>query len=195
MDEALNQMTQEALDLGAEYILLIDDDTQPPPSVINDLMRVLETSDDSVMACGGIYTTRFDPPEPVVYMGWSEGAFWNWKVGDIFPCWAVGNGCLMIRMKIFQMMPRPWFKTIKTMDEVAQYPDLFPPNDFPIKSVCVSPDLFFFKRLEQMGFKCLAHGGVLPIHHGADGKKYWLPKNTPPTQGVVLNGVEFGWVK
>ena len=66
-------MSEQALAMGAEYILTIDDDTQPPPSVVLELMRVLETSDDSVMACGGIYTTRNDPPEPIVYMGWNQG--------------------------------------------------------------------------------------------------------------------------
>jgi hypothetical protein len=196
-DQALNEMTEEALKVGADYILTIDDDTQPPPSVILELMRVLETSDESIMACGGIYTTKSDPPEPIVYMGLSQGAYWNWKMGDIFPCWAVGNGCLMIRTKLFEMMPKPWYKWLHTRAELEQFPDLF--ADLIAgdpQEVDISPDIFFFTRLAQMGFKVLAHGGVLPIHHDVEkGKSYWMPANTPPTQGVTFNGQPFGWTK
>lgn len=194
-DVALNEMCEEALRIGAEYILTIDDDTQPPPSVILDLMHVLETSDESVMACGGIYTTKTVPPEPIVYMGLGQGAYWNWKLGDVFPCWAVGNGCLMVRTKLFEMMPRPWYKYLHTPEDMMQFPDLFPeileghPSD-----VEVSPDVFFFKRLEQMGFKVMAHGGVLPVHWDVTtNKAYWLPKDTPPTRGISVNGKEYGW--
>jgi hypothetical protein len=194
-DVALNEMTEEALNLGAEYILTIDDDTQPPPSVILDLIRVLETSDDSVMACGGIYTTKTNPPEPIVYMEHGQGSFWNWKMGDVFQCWGVGNGCLMIRTKLFQMMPRPWYKSLNTPDELKEFADLFPQVlETTPRSASISPDIFFFTRLRQMGFKVMAHGGVLPIHWDVKtNTPYWLPKGTPPTQGIMLDGKEFGW--
>ncbi len=194
-DVALNEMSEEALSIGAEYILTLDDDTQPPPGVILELLRVLETSDDSVMACGGIYTTKTNPPEPVVYMGFGQGAYWNWKLGDIFPCWAVGNGCLMVKTKLFEMMPRPWYKYLHTVDDMLQFPDLFAEmlaND--PQEVEISPDVFFFTRLAQMGFKVLAHGGVLPVHHDVTtGNAYWMPKDSPPTRGVSFNGQAFGW--
>jgi glycosyltransferase involved in cell wall biosynthesis len=196
-DVALNEMSEEAVDLGADYILTIDDDTQPPPSVIAELMRVLETSDESVMACGGIYTTKNIPPEPLVYMGFGQGPYWNWRLGEIFPCWAVGNGCLMVRTKLFGMMPRPWYRWIRSVDEAKEFPELFlgiladNPSDIEI-----SPDIFFFMRLEQMGFKVLAHGGVLPVHWDVEsGKSYWMPANSPPTEGVKFNGQTFGWTE
>ena len=193
-DQALNEMSEEAVRVGAEYILTIDDDTQPPPAVILELMRVLESSDESVMACGGIYTTKSIPPEPIVYMERNQGAFWNWKMGDIFPCFAVGNGCLMVKTKLFQMMSRPWYKSIETIEEFKKYADLFPEALENPQEVSITPDIFFFTKLASMGFKVLAHGGVLPIHHDVDtGKSYWLPKNTPPTQGVTYGGREFGW--
>lgn len=193
--DALQDMAEEALRLGAEFALFLDDDTQPPPSVILDLMRVLETSDEDVMACGGIYTTKTVPPEPIVYMGPGEGAYWNWKMGDVFPCWAVGNGCLMVRTKIFEKMSKPWFKDLFTYEQVAEHPDVFPEivgNGPAI--VSISPDIFFFTKLAQLGYKVLAHGGVLPIHWGVDGKPYWLPQGIGPTKGVTFDGKPFGWI-
>jgi hypothetical protein len=192
LDEAQTSMVEQALELGSEYILFIEDDTAPPPGVIIELSRVLETADESFMACGGIYTTRCDPPEPIVYMGPGQGSYWNWKMGDIFPCWAVGFGCLMLKTKIFRMMPKPWFKTLSNIEQVREYPELFPIEESS-KNSGVSGDMFFYTKLAQMGFKVLAHGGVLPIHWSPDNKSYWLPANFGPTDGVIYEGKPFGW--
>jgi hypothetical protein len=157
-------------------------------------MRVLDSSDDSIMACGGIYTTRTDPPEPIVYMARGQGAYWNWKMGDIFPCWGLGNGCLMVRTKIFGMMSKPWYRDIRTIEDLRQYPELFPEAQTHNGRVSISPDIFFFTKLEQMGFKCMAHGGVLPIHWDVEkNQAYWLPADTPPTKNVLFDGKPFGW--
>lgn len=195
LEVAQTDMVQDALDCGAKYILFIEDDTIPPPGTVMELGRVLDTSDDDVMTCGGIYTTRTDPPEPILYMGPGLGAHWNWRLGDIFPCWAMGMGCTMIKMELFRRMPKPWFKEIKTIEEAMQFPDLFPEaQNNPRAKIGVSTDLFFFTKLNKMGFKAMAHGGVLPIHWDIPKNRgYWLPKDTPPTKGVLCNGEEFGW--
>lgn len=197
LEKAQTEMVEEALGMGAKYILFIEDDTIPPPATIIELGRILDTSDDSVMTCGGIYTTRQSPPEPIVYMGPLQGAFWNWRLGDIFECWATGMGCTMIKLEVFKKMEKPWFKELKTMEEVRQYPDLFPEsiNDVsPNNKGGITSDLFFFTKLRKMGFKALAHGGVLPIHWDVEKNTgYWLPKGMPPTKGVFVNGKEFGW--
>lgn len=192
-DEALNDMTEEALASGAEYILSIDDDTQLPQTAILALSSALENSEKSVMACGGIYTTKTNPPEPIVYKEKGQGAYWDWKIGDVFPCFALGNGCLMVRSQIFREMPRPWYKYIKSVDELAEHAEWFPSyHESNPRMVSISPDIFFFTKLEKMGYKALAHGGVLPIHW--DGRKsFWMPANTKPTDGVLLNGKTFGW--
>lgn len=193
LDDAMNSMTEDAISKGCEFIWYVDDDTQPPPDTIIKLLSALEQNQDA-MACGGIYTTKRNPPEPLVYKERGAGAYWNWKMGDVFPCWAVGNGCLMVRAEVFRHMPKPWWKWINTIDELMQFTDIFPDAEkHRPASVSISPDIFFFSRLEQLGFKALAHGGVLPIHHAPDGKAYWLPKGSYPTQGVIINGEEYGW--
>jgi hypothetical protein len=195
LEQAQTELVEEALKMDAQYILFIEDDTVPPPGTIPELTRVLDTSDESVMSCGGIYTTRNDPPEPIVYMKAGEGPHWNWRIGEIFECWSMGMGCTMIRMDLFRMMPKPWFKEIKTREELAEFPDIFPEQiDKTVQKVGVSTDFFFFRKLHYMGFKALAHGGVLPVHWDIPtNKAYWLPKGSPPTKGVSFNGVEYGW--
>jgi len=194
LEDAQTSMVEQALEMGAKYILFIEDDTAPPPDTIGELGRILDLSDDSVMACGGIYTTRCKPPEPLVYTAPGEGCHWNWRLGDIFPCLWMGFGCQMLKMKIFEMMPKPWFRELKTWQELAEYPELFP--ELPGKSdrTGVSTDFFFFTKLRHMGFKVLAHGGVLPVHWDIETQTgYWLPKDSPPVRGVKFNGKEYGW--
>ena len=195
LEIAQTEMVEEALKVNAQYVLFIEDDTIPPPGILLELSRVLDTSDPSIMVCGGIYTTRTNPPEPIVYMGPGQGAYWNWKLGQIFECWACGMGATMIRTEIFKMMPKPWFKELKSMEEVREFPDLFPTEGItPGQKGGVSTDMFFYSKLAHMGFKVLAHGGVLPIHWDVEKNVgYWLPKDTPPTRGVMVNGKEFGW--
>jgi hypothetical protein len=193
LEDAQTSMAEQALGMGAQYILFIEDDTAPPPGVIGELGRVLDTSDDSVMACGGIYTTRCDPPEPIVYMGPGQGAHWKWKLGDIFPCHAVGFGCVMLKTEIFKLMPKPWFKELKTIEEVREYQELFEVEDDQRRGG-VSTDMFFYAKLAHMGFKVLAHGGVLPVHWDVEKQVgYWLPKGSYPVEGVCFNGQEYGW--
>jgi len=92
-------------------------------------------------------------------------------------------------------MPKPWFVEIKTREQVMEFPELFPESiDKHIQEVRVSTDQFFFKKLDYMGFKALAHGGVLCVHWDMKtNTAYWLPKDTPPTRGVKVNGKEYGW--
>lgn len=191
LEDAQNNMAERALEMGAEYILFIEDDTAPPPGTICELGRVLEQADEEVMVCGGIYTTRTPSPEPIVYMGPGQGSYWAWKAGDVFKCFACGMGCTMIRTKIFQMMPKPWFKELRTYEDVLQYPELFP-NVKPSTQCGVSTDFFFYSKLKAMGFKAMAHGGVLPVHY--DGQTgYWLPKKSYPVKELSFEGKEYGW--
>lgn len=197
LEQAQTEMVDRALGIGAQYILFIEDDTIPPPGVLLELTRVLETAGEEVMVVGGVYTTRTNPPEPILYMGPGEGTYWDWKVGQIFPCWGVGMGCTLLKLKLFQMMPKPWFKELKTLEEIREFPELFPEalEEYkPGRKAGVSTDMFFYTRLAQMGFKVLAHGGVLPVHWDvATNQGYWLPKGMPPTEGVTMNGEPFGW--
>jgi hypothetical protein len=204
IDKAQTEMAEWALEQGAEYILYIEDDTIPPPGVVGELGRILDNSPESVMVCGGIYTTRANPPEPIVYMGPGEGSYWKWKIGDVFPCWAIGFGCTMVRVKIFELMPKPWFKVCTDLQQLIEFPELFPEivelfpelmdNKVPRRGVGISSDLFFFTKLRNMGFTVLAHGGVLPVHYDVEKNRgYWIPKGSLPTQGVVIEGKEYGW--
>jgi hypothetical protein len=190
LEDAQTSMAEQALDLGAEYVLFIEDDTQPPPHTIMALGSTLEQADADVMACGGIYTTRVPSPEPIVYMAAGQGAYWNWKIGQVFPCWSVGFGCMMLKTEIFKHMPKPWFKNCDTYEEISEFPELFPEIiEAKPKRCGVTTDLFFCTKLNKMGYRVLAHGGVLPVHWDVEKNLgYWLPKGCYPIKDTAYEG-------
>ena len=194
LEDAQTHLAEEAIRMKAKYILFIEDDTAPPPETIMELGRILDNSDESVMACGGIYTTRAKPPEPMVYINPGEGCFWNWKLGDVFECNYMGFGCMMLKVKVFELMPRPWFKEIRNSDDLKLYPELFPEEMVRRAGSRMSTDFFFFSKLKDLGLKLLAHGGVLPVHWDVETQTpYWLPKGSPPVKDILVNGKEYGW--
>ena len=178
--QARNELCQLAIK-EAEYILFLDDDTVSPISTVNHLVTVLDQADEDVIACGGIYTTKTPPPAPLVFKERHGGSFYRWQYGDVFPCFGLGAGCLMIRTSALEKLPQPWFRDIATKDEVGE--DLFLFEGSPPENIGVfwmTDDMYFCTKAEDHGFKILAHGGVLPVHYQQDGQAYVMPENSLP---------------
>jgi Methyltransferase domain len=191
MDEAYNALAEQSIALGAEFTLFLDDDTEIPPNTLPELMKVLDTSHSDVMACGGIYTTREHPIVPLVFQGLGQGSFWKWKAGEVFPCYAVGSGAMMVRNEVFSKLSKPWFKDIQTVDEIEQYRDVFSFEE--LASARISVDIFFCQKLAKAGYKVLAHGGILPIHWGPDNNPYYLPADSYPMRIAKAHRIQ-GWM-
>lgn len=168
IDEAREEAVEQALKYNCKYLWFVDDDTVPPIDAARKLMYVLDQEDakgSNIKVCGGIYCIKQDPPQPLVFMGPGEGAYWKWKIGDVFPCWGLGTGCMMIRTDVFREIPKPWFVT--TSDINMQQTD----------------DLYFCDKLKAAGLGVMAHGGVLCSHWDVvNGLIYTLPKDSYPMQ-------------
>lgn len=185
-DVARNTLAKKAVASGAEYMLFLDDDTAPPPNTITALMAHLDTSDEDVAVCGGIYTTKSDPVEPLVYKGPGMGPFWRWKFGEVFPCWGIGTGCMMIRLSSLSKIPEPWFRDIPTAKDVDDSVKNLYDGDLT-ETFCMGDDLYFCNKLAQAGLKVHAHGGVLPVHWDQEGKGFVLPYGSYPLKDVPLD--------
>lgn len=177
-------LVKSAQEMGAKYLFFIDDDTMPPHDAVKKLYMALETADDDIAACGGIYTNKQLPSEPLVYMEENSGPHWKWKVGDIFPCWGVATGCMMIRMSVFKNLPEPWFRDIASLEEIGDDPLITIPDC--AKGFYLTDDIYFCMRLAKAGYRMLAHGGVLPVHWNQEGKPFTLPLNSYPFQGMTF---------
>ncbi len=168
IDNARERIVEEALKVNSRYIWFIDDDTVPPIDAARKLMYVLdqeEAKGSDVMVCGGVYCVKQDPPQPLVFMSPNAGPHWKWRAGDVFECWGLGTGCMMIRAEIFKHLEKPWFKTTS---EVG-----FTETD----------DLYFCSKVAKAGFKIMCHGGVLCRHWDMkNGLIYTLPKKSYPME-------------
>jgi GT2 family glycosyltransferase len=158
--EARNKIVEEALLLNTRYIWFVDSDTCPPKNAIGALKYIMEQADEDVVAVGGIYCTKTEIPEPLVFRGTNQGAFWRWKVGETFEVDAIGTGCLLIKTDVFRDLPAPWFKT----DDVRGETD----------------DMYFCRKVRESGKRILAAGSVICDHLDPEGKVYTLPADSYP---------------
>jgi hypothetical protein len=163
---------EQAMEAGVKYLWFLDDDTVPPQDAARHMMSVFKEHPKAAVV-GGIYTTRASPPEPIVYSTQGAGAFWDWKAGEVFKCWGLGTGCMMIDLDVFRHLDKPWFLTQHEAD------------------LRVSDDLHFCELVNQAGFEVWAHGGVLCHHYDLErGVVYMLPRNSKPYQQRLENTTE-----
>lgn len=169
VDKAREYCAEEAIRVGAKYLWFVDDDTIPPPNTLRRLVTVLENYTE-IGAIGGVYVTKSDPTQPVVFRGSGLGSFWQWKYGDIFEVTSMGAGCLLIKTEVFEKIPKPWFTFIdKPSDDPANPGQL------------TSEDVHFCNVARDAGYLIFAHGGILCDHYDINtGITYQLPADSYP---------------
>lgn len=179
--EARNDIVRHALKMKAKYIWFVDDDTAPPKEAARHLMFVLEQADEDVMVGGGIYCAKTHPTEPVVYRGNGQGAFWKWRVGEVFECTGLGTGCMMIKTEVFKHLEEPWFKTVQEFPEEMQLSD-----GTPVQSIQQTDDLYFCDKVIAAGFRIVADGAIQCIHWDVKtGTPYMLPEDSYPVRNAI----------
>jgi hypothetical protein len=176
--ENREKLVERALELDCTHLFFIDDDTIIPHYGIQKLHYALENNPDA-MICGGIYTTKTVPPEPMVYKTQGAGGYWRWKEGEVFECDGIATGAMLIKTEVFKHLERPWFKEGLEAPE-HQTTLLTSGKEVPIVRDYYTDDMYFCYKVRQAGHKILAHGGVLPVHLGQDGTVYSLPADSYP---------------
>lgn len=169
VDQARCVLAEKALEIGAKYLWFVDDDTIPPPNTLQRLVTILENYPE-IKVIGGVYVTKADVPQPVIFRGEGLGSFWHWKKGDVFEVSSMGAGCMLISTDVFKDCAKPWFEFIDV-----------PSNDPAIPGIKVSEDVSFCKKVRAAGHLVYAHGGILCEHFDCTtGKTYSLPPESYP---------------
>jgi hypothetical protein len=176
-DTQREMLAEKAIALGADYMMCFDDDTVPPAHAIQSLWYVL-TQNPKAAICGGIYCTKTELPMPIVYKKMGDGPYWDWTLGDVFPCEGLGTGCMMVRLSALKSIPKPWFQDSSTC-EPGKIEDL-DGTQVTVVSEEHTDDMFLCEKVLKAGFTILAHGGVLPTHVDGEGKPYYLPNDSLP---------------
>lgn len=112
---ARERLAESALEMGADYLFMIDDDMLAP----YDLFYKLVANNKDI--CAALAFTRNPDHLPVVYetvQGWDHsvnGGYGftryvrNYPRNTLFECDAVGFGAVLIKTDVFRKTPKPWF--------------------------------------------------------------------------------------
>lgn len=148
-DQGRNMIASKALKTGADWIFFADDDTIPPPDAVTHLLH----HDFDVVS--GLYYSRRTPILPVARYDSRPhpSHIGSFTPGDIIDVDLVGAGCLLVRRKIFEILPRPWFEWKAEREDVAEHERL-------------SEDFAFSRKLRYIGVKVKLDTGVRCRHVG-----------------------------
>ncbi len=100
--DAQNIIVKETIQQGFEWLLLIEDDTMPPADAFirfNKYMR-----DKTAPIVSGLYFSKSEPSEPLVFRGRGTSVYWKWKFGDLVWCDGVPTGMLLIHSSILKAL-------------------------------------------------------------------------------------------
>jgi len=100
--DAQNIIVKEVIEKNFEYLLLIEHDVILPPDAFLKFNRYIR--DEKVPIVSGLYFSRSEPSEPLVFRGRGTSVYWKWKLGDLVWVDGVPTGCLLIHAGILRKM-------------------------------------------------------------------------------------------
>jgi len=100
--DAQNLACKELVEKNYEWLLMIEDDTIPPPDAFIRFNKYMQKGDIPVVS--GLYFTKSEPSEPLIFRGRGTSTYNSWKMGD--KVWADGvpTGMLLIHGDIIRAM-------------------------------------------------------------------------------------------
>jgi hypothetical protein len=167
--EARNAILAKAAEDGYQYVFFLDDDVIFPDMALYRLWVAMQKHPEA--ACiTGIYPTKADPCEPLLYAGPEGGAFWDWPLGGLVPVHSAGAGCMLVNLAYVEKLEPPWFN-----DVVVDHA-----NDDNRRQTW-GHDRFFHNRLrDEAGGVIYADTGVLCAHWDIENQRYYvIPPDAP----------------
>jgi len=178
--EARQIMTQQAIRMGAKYILYWDDDTLPPPMGLYTLHNWMERHPEAG-AISGVYTTREEPNEPLVYTAHGEGAAWDFPMGEgaePVPIFGAGAGFLLARVEAIVDVQSKLPEGTPIWADERTLPGHDPDNNR--RKVMWGHDVRFCKLLNEHDWPVYVHGQVMCTHLDIESQKmYAVPDDAP----------------
>lgn len=102
VSDAQNIIVKKAIEQDAEWLFFLEQDNILPPNTLwrlNDYMRK-----GNIPVVSGLYFTKSNPPEPMLYRGKGNSYYENWKLGDKVWVDGVPTGSLLVHMSLMREM-------------------------------------------------------------------------------------------
>lgn len=100
IDDAYNVITAKALEMDVDWLIIIEDDVLLPPDCFVKFAEYINEDKEAVVS--GLYYTKGNPSEPLLFRGRGNGCFNDWKLGDKVRVDGLPMGCLLISTKILK---------------------------------------------------------------------------------------------
>lgn len=138
-----------------KYVLTLEEDNLPPP---DGLIRLLENIDTYPAGLGGLYFTKGEGGQPMIYGNPNDGVLGFQpqvpRPDEIQECNGLGMGFTLFSLDVFrdERIPRPWFKTVQdwTPEKGAQVG---------------TQDLYFYGNARRAGYRIASDNRVRVGHY------------------------------
>ncbi len=100
--DARNIIAEHAIKNGIQWLIFVDDDVILHPLAFQRFTQYINEGKKPLVS--GLYFTKSNPSEPLIYKGRGNGAYYDWKIGDKFWVDGCGCGCLLIHVSILRHM-------------------------------------------------------------------------------------------
>jgi hypothetical protein len=164
--DARNVIVHQAVTEGFAWLFFNDHDTILPVHTFMALSAYMRQGDYPVVS--GLYFTKSEPAEPLVYRGRGNSYYADWKMGDKIWVDGCGCGCLLLNVKLLTEMWKdaPEYlaggnQKVRKVFDTPQFQWL-DPEAGSLQSFQGTEDLAFFDRmmegdyLAKAGFKKVA---------------------------------------
>ena len=116
-----NALVKQAMNAGATHILMMDTDQTPEKDLIEKLLKNLIEND--LLIVGGKVHRRYPNWDPLLLrLDKEKNKYYSvsdeeWTNNELVEVDATGCGCLLIDLKLFDIIPFPWFKEGELTEE------------------------------------------------------------------------------
>jgi hypothetical protein len=152
IDDAYNLIVKKALEVKVDWLIIIEDDVVVPNDLFIKFGRYMDAKEFPVVS--GLYYTKSEPSEPLIFRGRGNGPFRKWKPGQKVFCDGLPMGCLLIHtsiLKWFWENTKDVYQTVdgQTIRRVFETPRklFYDPEKGGYERQEGTQDLYFFDRM------------------------------------------------
>jgi len=102
LPDAENLIAKQVVEKDFEWLLMIESDNVIPPNTFVKMNEYM--LDKKVPIVSGLYFTKSEPPEPILYRGRGTGHFNDFKIGDKVWVDGIPFGCCLIHGDIIKTL-------------------------------------------------------------------------------------------
>ncbi len=99
--DAQNLAVREAIERDFEWLIFLEDDVLPP---VDMLLRLDHYVRNGPPVVSGLYYTKANPSQPLIYRGRGTGPYLDFKMGEPVWCDGLPMGCCLIHMGLLRAM-------------------------------------------------------------------------------------------